>query len=200
VHQLGEIFGFAGGIIGIATGLPQAFRIRRQGHHDGLVLSPWILMLATFAAYTAYGLLQKSPAIWVCNLLTFFTTALVITAVKGNGFKVWVLIIVGGLASAGLIVALPPVLSNIALLILTANRLPQLFRTWMNRRTAMVSAVSISSLAVAVASMTCWGLYAILTGNNFIVLTTSVAMTITLATTFLEAHIARLAKQAHLSK
>jgi uncharacterized protein with PQ loop repeat len=95
-------------------------------------------------------------------------------------------------------VALPPVLSNIALLILTANRLPQLFRTWMNRRTAMVSAVSISSLAVAVGSMVCWLLYAIFTGNSFIVLTTSLAMSIMLATAFLEAHIARLAKQAHL--
>jgi len=199
MHGLGEAFGFAGGIIGIATGLPQAIRIRKQGHHDGLALSPWILMLATFAAYTAYGLLQSSPAIWVCNLLTFFTTALVVTAVKGNGFKVWALILLGGLASAVLIITLPPVLSNIALLILTANRLPQLVRTWLNRHTAMVSAVSISSLVVAFTSMACWGLYAIFTGNNFIMLTTSVAMLITIATTLLEAHIARLAKQAHLA-
>jgi len=72
-------------------------------------------------------------------------------------------------------------------------------RTWLNRHTAMVSAVSISSLVVAFTSMACWGLYAIFTGNNFIMLTTSVAMLITIATTLLEAHIARLAKQAHLA-
>ena len=198
MHQLGEILGFAGGIIGIATGLPQALRIRKQGHHDGLALSPWILMLATFSAYTAYGLVQNSPAIWICNLLTFFTTALVVTAVKGNGFKVWALILIGGAASAGVIVALPPLLSNAALVILTANRLPQLVRTWLNRKTAMVSAVSISSLLVALTSMTCWGLYAIFTENSFIILTTIVAMSITISTAVLEAHIARLAKKAHL--
>jgi len=199
LHQLGEMLGFAGGIIGIATGLPQALRIRKQGHHDGLALSPWILMLATFSAYTAYGLVQNSPAIWICNLLTFFTTALVVTAVKGNGFKVWALILIGGAASAGVIVALPPVLSNAALVILTANRLPQLVRTWLNRKTAMVSAVSISSLLVALTSMTCWGLYAIFTENSFIILTTIVAMSITISTAVLEAHIARLAKKAHLA-
>lgn len=199
MHQLGEMLGFVGGIIGIATGLPQALRIRKQGHHDGLALSPWILMLATFSAYTAYGLVQNSPAIWICNLLTFFTTALVVTAVKGNGFKVWALILIGGAASAGVIVALPPVLSNAALVILTANRLPQLVRTWLNRKTAMVSAVSISSLLVALTSMTCWGLYAIFTENSFIILTTIVAMSITISTAVLEAHIARLAKKAHLA-
>jgi uncharacterized protein with PQ loop repeat len=199
LHQLGEILGFAGGIIGIATGLPQALRIRKQGHHDGLALSPWILMLATFSAYTAYGLVQNSPAIWICNLLTFFTTALVVTAVKGNGLKVWALILIGGAASAGVIVALPPLLSNAALVILTANRLPQLVRTWLNRKTAMVSAVSISSLLVALTSMTCWGLYAIFTENSFIILTTIVAMSITISTAVLEAHIARLAKRAHLA-
>jgi uncharacterized protein with PQ loop repeat len=156
-------------------------------------------MLATFSAYTAYGLVQNSPAIWICNLLTFFTTALVVTAVKGNGFKVWALILIGGAASAGVIVALPPLLSNAALVVLTANRLPQLVRTWLNRKTAMVSAVSISSLLVALTSMTCWGLYAIFTENSFIILTTIVAMSITISTAVLEAHIARLAKQAHLA-
>ena len=200
MHQLGEIFGFAAGIIGIATGLPQAIRIRRQGHHDGLVLSPWILMLATFSAYSAYGLAQNSPSIWICNVLTFFTTALVVTAVKGNGFKVWAAILVGGVLNAWLILVLPAILSNIILVALTANRLPQLVRTWMNRRKVMVSAVSISSLLVAFSSFVCWDLYAVFTGNSFIFMTTTIAMSITVATALLEAHIARLAKQAHLSK
>ena len=199
MQGIGEVFGFIGGIIGIATGLPQALRIRKQGNSDGLALSPWILMIATFSAYTGYGLIQNSPAIWVCNALTFFTTALVVTAVKGNGFKVWSLIIVGGIASAVVVLVLPPLLSNAVLLVLTANRLPQLIRTWMNRHTAMVSAVSISSLLVALTSMACWGAYAILTGNSFIVLTTIVAMSITISTALLEAHIARLARKAHLN-
>lgn len=199
IHLIGEGFGFAGGIIGIATGLPQYFRIRRQGNHDGLALSPWILMLATFAAYTAFGLMAGSPAIWICNLLTFFTTALVVFAVKGHGIKTWLLVLAIGIASAGLIAVLPPMISNIALVALTANRLPQLIRSWFNRRTAMVTAVSISSMLVAVTSMLCWGAYAILTQRGLIVLTTSVALSITLATAAVEAHIARLARKAQLA-
>lgn len=199
MHLIGEGFGFAGGIIGIATGLPQYFRIRKQGNHDGLALSPWILMLATFAAYTAFGLMAGSPAIWVCNLLTFFTTALVVFAVKGYGFRTWLLVLAIGIASAGLIAVLPPMISNIALVALTANRLPQLIRSWFNRRTAMVTAVSISSMLVAVTSMLCWGAYAILTQRGLIVLTTAVALSITLATAAVEAHIARLARKAQLA-
>lgn len=199
MHLIGEGFGFAGGIIGIATGLPQYFRIRKQGNHDGLALSPWILMLATFAAYTAFGLIAGSPAIWICNLLTFFTTALVVFAVKGYGIKTWLLVLAIGIASAGLIAVLPPMISNIALVALTANRLPQLIRSWFNRHAAMVTAVSISSMLVAVTSMLCWGAYAILTQRGLIVLTTSVALSITLATAAVEAHIARLARKAQLA-
>lgn len=199
MHLIGEGFGFAGGIIGIATGLPQYFRIRKQGNHDGLALSPWILMLATFAAYTAFGLIAGSPAIWICNLLTFFTTALVVFAVKGYGIKTWLLVLAIGIASAGLIAVLPPMISNIALVALTTNRLPQLIRSWFNRHAAMVTAVSISSMLVAVTSMLCWGAYAILTQRGLIVLTTSVALSITLATAAVEAHIARLARKAQLA-
>lgn len=198
MHAIGELFGFAGGMIGIATGLPQYFRIRKQGNHDGLALSPWLLMLATFAAYTAFGLMAKSPAIWVCNLLTYCTTALVVFAVKGYGLRVWGMVLALGIGAVALIWFLPPTISNIALVILTANRLPQLIRSWVNRHTAMVSAVSISSLVVAVTSMLCWGAYAILTERSLIVLTTAVSMGITLATALVEAHIARLAKTQHL--
>jgi uncharacterized protein with PQ loop repeat len=156
-------------------------------------------MLATFAAFTAYGLIANSASIWVCNLLTFFTTALVVTAVKGNGLKVWALILAGGLACVALIFVLPPAITSIVLVLLTANRVPQLIRTWMNRRKAMVTAVSIPSLMVAFVSMACWESYALLTGDHLVVLTTGVAIAITLATALMEAHIARLAKQAALA-
>ena len=197
---IGQSFGFAGGIIGIATGLPQMLRIRaRGGNTDGLALSPWILMLATFASYTAYGLAANSPSIWVCNILTFFTTALVVTAVLGNSAKVWAAIIVGGLVTGVIMTVLPSLIIQVILAALTANRLPQLVRTWLNRKTAMVSAVSIPSLAVALTSGLCWVGYAVFMQDNYIVFTSLLATSITLSTALLEAHIARLAKQAHLA-
>lgn len=195
---LGQAFGFAGGIIMIATGLPQTLRIRKLGNTDGLALSPWILMLFTFSAYTAYGLMEDSIAIWSTNALTFVTTALVVTAVKGNSLRNWILILAGGLAWGFLITVMPEILASIILAALTANRVPQLIRSWMNRHTAMVTAVSIPSLLITLASVLCWLTYAFLTKDYFIVFTSALALGITLTTAAVESHIASLAKKAHL--
>lgn len=195
---LGELLGFIGGIIGIAIGVPQMLRIRKQGNSEGLALSPWIMMLATYSAFTAYGIMQNSPALWVCNFLTFVTSALVITAVKGNGFKIWLAMIAGGFASALIIISLPEVLSNIALVILSANRLPQLVRTWRNRHHPIVSAVSLSSLVVTLISLSFWEMYALFSDHKFILVTTTVPIVVTVLTAALESHMARLARRAQL--
>lgn len=199
MNVIGELFGFAGGIIGIAIGVPQMIRVRRQGTSAGLALSPWILMLATYSAFTAYGIMQDSPALWVCNLLTFFTTALVITAVKGNGVKIWLTMLVGGAVSAVTIVSLPALLSNIVLVVLAANRLPQLVKTWKNRHKPFVSAVSISSLVVTFISLSFWELYALFTDHKFILVTTTVPLVIAVFTALLEVRMARAARQVHTS-
>lgn len=196
MHAIGENFGFIGGFIGIATGLPQMLRIRRLGHADGLELSPWLLMLVLFAAWTSFGFKAASPSIMVANLLTFFTTALVVVAIKGNTFKSWSLILLIG-AAAGLFVFYGPVvLVNLVLVLLTAARLPQLIRTWLNRATAKVTAVSIPSLVVALTSMFFWMGFALLTENGLVVVSTSVSLAITLLTALVEL---RIAKQAAIS-
>jgi uncharacterized protein with PQ loop repeat len=195
---LGQIFGFAGGIIMIATGLPQTLRIRKLGNTDGLALSPWILMLFTFSAYAAYGLMQDSVAIWSTNALTFLTTAMVVTAFKGNSIRNWLFILAGGLAWGFLITLMPTILASIILAALTANRVPQLILSWINRHTAMVTAVSIPSLLITMASVLCWLIYAFLERDYFIVFTSFLAIGITLITALVENHIANLAKKAHL--
>lgn len=193
MHAIGEIFGFIGGFIGIATGLPQMLRIRRLGHADGLELSPWVLMLVLFAAWTSFGFKVASPSIMVANLLTFFTTALVVVAITGNTFKSWSLILLVG-AAAGLFVFYGPVvLVNLVLVLLTAARLPQLIRTWLNRATAKVTAVSIPSLVVALTSMVFWMGFALLTENGLVVVSTTVSLAITLLTALVELRIAKRA-------
>ena len=193
LHVIGEICGFIGGAIGIATGVPQMLRIRKLGHAQGLALSPWILMVFQFAAWTAFGYRVGSPSIMFANLLTFFTTALVVTAVKGNNFKNWALIMLAGIATGAFVIYGPTAVTDIAMIVLTASRLPQLIRTWINRATAQVTAVSISSLVVSLSSMAFWMAFAILTENPLVVATTSVAISITLATAVLENNIARRA-------
>jgi uncharacterized protein with PQ loop repeat len=193
LHVIGEICGFIGGAIGIATALPQVVRIRRLGHADGLALSPWILMLVMFAAWTAFGIRVASPSIYIANFFTFFTTALVVTAVKGNSFRNWALILAGGTATGLFVFYGPLVVTNTLMVVLTASRLPQLIRTWFNRSTAKPTAVSVSSLVVSLASMSFWMAFAILTQNTLVVITTCVAIAIALSTAVLENNIAKRA-------
>lgn len=194
LHAIGEISGFIGGAIGIATGLPQALRVRKLGHTDGLELSPWLLMFTMYAGWAAFGLLHNAFAIWFFNALTVLTTALVIVAIRGNRISSYLLM--AGLVSAigSLVLFGPELLVNIVLLILTASRVPQLIRSWINRDRVKPTAVSISSLVVALSSMAFWMAYAILTENPLVVLSTSIAIATTVATALLEAHIARHAK------
>jgi uncharacterized protein with PQ loop repeat len=150
-------------------------------------------MLVLFAAWTSFGFKVASPSIMVANLLTFFTTALVVVAITGNTFKSWSLILLVGPAAGLFVFYGPVVLVNLVLVLLTAARLPQLIRTWPNRATAKVTAVSIPSLVVALTSMVFWMGFALLTENGLVVVSTTVSLAITLLTALVELRIAKRA-------
>jgi uncharacterized protein with PQ loop repeat len=194
MHAIGEICGFIGGTIGIATALPQVYRIRKLGHADGLALSPWILMIIQFAAWTAFGLKVASPSISISNLFTFFTTSLVVVAIVGNKFTNWLLILAGGCAIGLFVFYGPGTLVDWTMIVLTGSRLPQLVRTWFNRASVKPTAVSLPSLLVALTSMAFWVAFAILTENSLVITTTSVAISVTLATALLEGSMAKRAQ------
>lgn len=191
---IGELCGFVGGAIGIGTAIPQVIRIRKLGHTNGLALSPWLLMLIQFAAWTGFGIKTASPSILIANVLTFFTTALVVTAILDNSFKTWGSILLGGIAIALFVLFGIDWFTNIVLIALTGSRLPQLIKTWINRKSTTATAVSVSSLVVALTSMAFWMAFAILTENKLIIVTTIVAISITLATALMENKIAKQSK------
>jgi uncharacterized protein with PQ loop repeat len=193
MNALGEVCGFIGGAIGIATALPQVFKIRKLGHADGLALSPWILMIIQFAAWTAFGMKVSSPSIMYANIFTFFTTALVVVAIVGNSVRNWIFIVAGGLAIGVFVLYGPGVVVDWTMICLTASRLPQLIVTWINRASVKPTAVSIPSLAVALTSMAFWMAFALLTQNSLVTTTTAVAIAITLLTALLEVNISRRA-------
>jgi uncharacterized protein with PQ loop repeat len=194
MHLLGEICGFIGGAIGVATGVPQSLRVRRLGHTDGLSLSPWILMSIQFAAWTAFGLNHNALAIWFFNALTFITTALVVIAIRGNKFSTYFLLTALAVATSALVFFGPEPLVNVLMVVLTASRVPQLIRSWINRNSTTPTAVSVSSLVVSLTSMLFWLGFAFLTENQLVVVTTFVAIGVTFATALLEQHIASRAK------
>lgn len=193
LHLLGEISGFIGGAIGVATGVPQSLRVRKLGHTDGLALSPWILMCFQFAAWTAFGLSHDSLAIWFFNALTFVTTALVVIAIRGNKFSTYALLIAIAAVTGAFVFYGPEALINVVMVALTASRVPQLIRSWINRKRTKPTAVSISSLLVSLSSMLFWLGFAFLTENSLVIVTTFVAIAVTLATALLEQHIAKRA-------
>ena len=190
-QAIGEVCGFIGGTIGIAQGLPQVMRIRRLGHSNGVLLSPWILMSVMFSAWVGFGLKVQSPAIYITNALTFITTSLVVTAIKGRKFLAIQLAI--AFASSAFVFYGPELLTNLLLVILTASRVPQLIKTWMNRKSAVSTAVSIEALVISLVSVAFWMAYAIMQGNFLVIGTSVVAMSVTLATAIIET---RISKQA----
>lgn len=194
MHLLGEICGFIGGAIGVATGVPQSLRVRKLGHTDGLVLSPWILMCVQFAAWTAFGLSHNALAIWFFNALTFVTTALVVIAIRGNNLSTYALLVGIALVTAAFVFYGPEAFVNVLMVVLTASRVPQLIRSWINRKRTKPTAVSVSSLLVSLTSMLFWLGFAFLTENELVVVTTFVAIGVTLATALLEHHIAKQSK------
>lgn len=188
---LGEICGFIGGTIGIVVAIPQVLRIRKLGHAEGLALSPWLMMLFQFASWTAFGFKSSSPSIFICNLLTFVTTALVVAAIMGNSIRTWSIIIGIGIATTGFIFYSHPAIVDVVLVLTNAARLPQLIKTWRNRHTAKPSSVSISSLVVALVSMSFWMGYGFFNQSALVLTSTSVVMAMTLATAWLETSIAK---------
>jgi uncharacterized protein with PQ loop repeat len=80
------------------------------------------------------------------------------------------------------------------LIAMVASRLPQLIRTFRNRKTADPTAVSISSLAISLASMAFWFAYAIINANTLVIITTIIAVSITLATAIIERQIVKAAQ------
>lgn len=196
LHILGEICGFIAGTIGISQGIPQFLRIRNLGHSDGVALSPWILLCVSFSAWFGWGLKEASPAIYVTNLLTFTTSALVVIAIRGKALTSLALVLALGAAASNFVLFAPTFIVDPVLVALTASRLPQLIRTWMNRNRSRVTAVSIPTLLIALTSGCFWLLYAVFTENMFVVLTTLVAISINLATGALEFRIAARARAA----
>lgn len=189
-----EILGFMGGTIGILQGVPQALRIRRLGHADGVSLSHWYFMATQFAAWVGFGLRVDSPAIWVTNALTFATSAAVIFGIQSSKLKAGAYSLLLATAAATFTWFGPGLLVDWFLIAMVASRLPQLIRTFRNRKTADPTAVSISSLAISLASMAFWFAYAIINVNTLVIITTIIAVSITLATAIIERQIVKAAQ------
>lgn len=195
MHAIGEACGLAGGALGTVMGIPQVARIRKIGHSQGVSLLPWLLLCITYSAWFTYGVQLASPALIVSNVLTFIVGALVILAIRGN--KISSYGIMAGISAVTVlfVVSAPEVLVQALLLIMTFARLPQLIVSWRNRNRNTATAVSLGSLLIALTGASLWMAYSFLTEHPFFILTTSVAIALSLTTFLIEWRISSQSKK-----
>jgi uncharacterized protein with PQ loop repeat len=148
-----------------------------------------------FAAWVGFGLKTASPAIWVTNALTFVTTSMVVFAIRGKVVSTSGLLLAIAAGASAFVFFGPEVLTNAVLVALTGSRIPQLIKTWLNRKSAVVTAVSVPALTIAMASISFWMAYAILRENVLVIATSCVAISVSLATAVLETRISRHASK-----
>lgn len=194
MHTIGELCGFAGGALGTVVAVPQVLRIHRLGHSDGLSLLPYLLLCITYSAWFTYGVILSSPSLVVSNILTYLTGALVILAIRGNNLSSYAIMAGISAVTVSFVLLSPDIVVKGLLIVLTFARLPQLIVSWKNRNRDEATAVSLGSLFIALTGASLWMGYSFLTEHPFFILTTSIAIALTLVTFLVEWRISARAK------
>lgn len=194
MHAIGEACGLAGGALGTIMGIPQVIRIRKMGHSDGVALLPWLLLCITYSAWFTYGVMLHSPALIVSNLLTYIVGAFVITAIRGNNFSSYAIMAGISAVTVSFVLVAPEFLIQALLVILTFARLPQLLVSWKNRNRNRATAISLGSLFISLTGAMLWMAYSFLTEHPFFILTTSLAIALSLTTFVIEWRISARSK------
>lgn len=183
---LAEVLGFVGGAIGMFQALPQARRVRSLGHGRGVSLATWVLTFVVGASWFGYGIREASPAVFVTNFVSTLITGSVVAALVGTESRPLMWLPVFGLAVVGLVQVLPSALLSAFLVALTASRTPQVLKSFRNRREGHPTAVSISALMVGIASLLCWEGFGLLSHRPLMLVTTTIAITLSAAIALLE--------------
>jgi len=195
MHAIGEGFGLAGGTLGTVVAIPQVIRIRKVGHSDGVSLLPYLLLCITYSAWFTYGLILGSPSLIISNVLTYVTGALVILAIRGNNLKSYAIMAGISAVTVAFVNFSPEVVVQGLLVVLTFSRLPQLIVSWKNRNRDTATAVSLGSLFLALTGASLWMAYSFLTEHPFFIVTTSLAIALSLTTFLVEWRINLRARQ-----
>jgi len=194
MHALGEACGLAGGALGTIMGIPQVLRIRKIGHSEGVALLPWLLLCITYSAWFTYGVQLLSPALIISNLLTYIVGAFVITAIRGNKFSSYAIMAAISAVTVLFVTTAPEALVQALLIVMTFSRLPQLLVSWKNRNRNEATAISLGSLLISLTGAMLWMAYSFLTEHPFFIVTTSLAIGLSLTTFLIEWRISARAK------
>lgn len=172
-----EILGFIAGALGVAIGVPQALQVRRLGHAKGVSLPAWIFMYLMFCSWGFYGIRIDSPSTIVSNFVTLIVLASVLWALINSPLKSISSIIILTAVDGYLILNLPESIVSILLIISVFSQLPQVIKSFKNRKTEISSAVSKRALQISIVSVSLWAVYAILREVRLMFFTACIAIT-----------------------
>ena len=181
-----EIVGFIAGTLGMFFGLPQALRVRRLGHFQGVSLTSWLLQFGVATSWATYGFDVKSPALMITNIGAGLINASVIWAIIQNRVKSSLILTtyVAGLAT--LVLILPAPLVSALLIALVFSQTPQVYKSFKNIKGGEHSAVSYGALSVGAISNFLWFIYALLIDDLLLKVSTTIAFSTYMAVIILE--------------
>ena len=199
MQPIGEIFGYIGGTLGVLMALPQALHIRRRGNGYGVSLTMWLLTLLVNASWLGYGIKLGSPSLVISNIVGFTTSAFVVSQLVNKGWWIWPAMYIIAAAWAGIEMSLPLEFTTVLLIALTFYRFPQILRSVKNLKAGKETSVSLRALFIGLGAISSWEVYSVLSGHPQLVLTTSIALTMTSTIVLLELVTLKLSKKKQVT-
>lgn len=191
---IAEIFGLIGGTLGIAQGLPQAIKIRKSGHIQGVSRWMWIFTFASYTSWMTYGFVIDSLSIVATNALAVLVCASVVDAIFLGTSKARLSLLSALILIPLVFLLVPPLAREAILLFFIFSRVPQVITSFKNRKSDAHSAVSLQSLLLMGGSLGCWEIFAILKSEDFVVLTSTIAIILNFLIVYFEVQSSRLRK------
>ena len=182
-----EVFGFVAAVLGVVQAWPQARRVRRLGHSQGVSAVMWSMMVASSAAWLGYGIRISSPSLIASCTASGILNMNVVLAVSGRPRE-----IIPRFAGVFVVVMfaimwLPGWVITPLLLASNLSRVPQVVRSWKSRRDGVRdSAVSVGWMVTGLVGLLSWEVYSVLFRSFTLVASTTLALVLALAVAWLE--------------
>ena len=196
-----EVFGFVAAVLGVVQAWPQARRVRRLGHSQGVSAVMWSMMVASSAAWLGYGIRISSPSLIGSCLASGILNMNVVLAVFGRPGVVVPRFAAMFAAVMCAVIWLPDLVIVPLLLASNLSRVPQVVRSWKSRRDGVRdSAVSVGWMVTGLVGLLCWEVYSVLFRSFTLIASTTLALVLALAVAWLELTSSRASRRAPVAR
>lgn len=186
-RNVAEVFGFIAAVLGVIQAWPQARRVRRLGHSQGVSIVMWSMMVGSSAAWLGYGIRISSPSLIASCTAGAFMNMNVVLAVFGRPKVVVPRFAAIFAVVMAAIVWLPQAIITVLLLTSNLSRVPQVVRSWKSKRDGVRdSAVSVGWMVTGLVGLVCWEVYSVLFKSFTLVASTTLAFVLALAVAWFE--------------